>query len=530
MKLKQCLLSLWIILIAVVTFHSPALAGGIDDAINNALSPISKVLVAFVFFKVKVAGVGIPLVVAWLVAGSIFCTVYLQYINVRGFKHALRLIRGDYSDGKGKGEISHFSALCTAVSGTVGIGNIAGIPIAIAMGGPGAIFWMLVAGFLGMSTKFTECTLAVMFRKENADGSVSGGPMYYLTKGFAKIGRPTMGKALGGFYAFGILFGCLGIGNMFQSNQAYSQFLVVTGGEASFFADKGWLFGLLFALVVFGVIVGGIKSISSVASRLVPFMAGLYILTALVVITINFKFIPGAIAMIMDNAFSGQAIGGGMLGAIVIGFQRAVFSNEAGLGSAAIAHSAVQTKEPVTEGFVAILEPTLDTLIVLAITSLVITTTMVADPAFAASLLGNNLTGMAASSAAFTAHFAFAKYLLAAAGMLFALSTALAWSYYGLNGWTYLFGDHKTGKLIYNIVFCLCFALGASIQLNSLMDISDALVFLICVPNVFGLFMLAPLVKTELTLYWEKIKTRQIRPSDDNKSVFIKSSSTPAES
>jgi AGCS family alanine or glycine:cation symporter len=369
-----------------------------------------------------------------------------------------------------------------------------------------------------------------MFRKENADGSVSGGPMYYLTKGFAKIGRPTMGKALGGFYAFGILFGCLGIGNMFQSNQAYSQFLVVTGGEASFFADKGWLFGLLFALVVFGVIVGGIKSISSVASRLVPFMAGLYILTALVVITINFKFIPGAIAMIMDNAFSGQAIGGGMLGAIVIGFQRAVFSNEAGLGSAAIAHSAVQTKEPVTEGFVAILEPTLDTLIVLAITSLVITTTMVADPAFAASLLGNNLTGMAASSAAFTAHFAFAKYLLAAAGMLFALSTALAWSYYGLNGWTYLFGDHKTGKLIYNIVFCLCFALGASIQLNSLMDISDALVFLICVPNVFGLFMLAPLVKTELTLYWEKIKTRQIRPSDDNKSVFIKSSSTPAES
>lgn len=530
MKFKKHCLSLCTILFTVLTFYSPAMAGGIDEAINNALTPISNVLMAFVFFKVKVAGVGVPLVVAWLVAGSVFCTVYLQYINVRGFKHALRLVRGDYCDGQGKGEISHFNALCTAVSGTVGIGNIAGIPIAIAMGGPGAIFWMLMAGFLGMSTKFIECTLAVMFRKENSDGTVAGGPMYYLTQGFAKIGKPTMGKALGGFYAFGILFGCLGIGNMFQSNQAYSQFLVVTGGDASFFAGKGWLFGLLFALVVFSVIVGGIKSISKVASRLVPFMAGLYILTALVVIAMNFKFIPAAVAMIMDNAFSGQAIGGGMLGAIVIGFQRAVFSNEAGLGSAAIAHSAVQTSEPVTEGFVAILEPTLDTLIVLAITSLVLTTTMVADPVFASNLLGNNLTGMAASSAAFTAHFSFAKYLLAAAGMLFALSTALAWSYYGLNGWTYLFGDHKVGKFVYNIIFCLCFALGSSIQLGSLMDISDALVFLICVPNVFGLFMLAPLVKTELNIYWEKIKTSEIRPAGEIKSGFMESSPTSIES
>ncbi|MCG8614674.1 MAG: alanine:cation symporter family protein, partial [Desulfobacterales bacterium] len=300
------------------------------------------------------------------------------------------------------------------------------------------------------------------------------------------------------------------IGNMFQSNQAYSQFLVVTGGDASFFADKGWLFGLLFALVVFAVIIGGIKSIAKVASKLVPFMALLYIVTALVIIVINGKYIPAAIALIVESAFNGKALGGGMLGAIVIGFQRAVFSNEAGLGSAAIAHSAVQTKEPVTEGFVAILEPTLDTLIVLAITALVITTSMVADPLFSEDLMGRQLTGMAASSAAFTAHFPFAKYLLSAAGMLFALSTALAWSYYGLNGWTYLFGDDKAGKLIYNGIFCLCFALGASIQLGSLMDISDALVFLICVPNVFGLFLLAPLVKAELAVYWDKVKTGEI--------------------
>ncbi len=512
MKFQKHLFSAWMVLLTLFISQSQAFAQGIDDAINSALTPVSNFLVSLVFFKVNVAGVGIPLVVAWLVLGSVFCTVYLEYINIRGFKHALRLIRGDFSDGKGKGEISHFNALCTAVSGTVGIGNIAGIPIAIAAGGPGAVFWMLVAGFLGMSTKFVECTLAVMFRRENADGTIAGGPMYYLSQGLAKIGRPKLGKALGGFYAVGILFGCLGIGNMFQSNQAYSQFLVVTGGDASFFADKGWLFGLLFASIVFFVIVGGIKSIARVASTLVPFMAVLYILTAVVVIVMNGKYIPAAISMIIDGAFNGKALGGGMLGAIVVGFQRAVFSNEAGLGSAAIAHSAVQTKEPVTEGFVAILEPTLDTLIVLAITSLVITTSMVADPLFASSLMGNTLTGMAASSAAFTAHFPFAKYLLSAAGMLFALSTALAWSYYGLNGWTYIFGENKKGKILYNFIFCLCFALGASIQLGSLMDISDALVFLICVPNVFGLFMLAPLVKAELSVYWEKIRTREICP------------------
>ena len=513
MKFKPQSISALLIFICLICTTAPAFAQGIDQAINNALTPIADLMVSIVFFKFNLAGVGIPVVVLWLVMGALFCTIYLEFINVRGFKHAVRLIKGDYHDADGgKGEISHFNALCTAVSGTVGIGNIAGIPIAIAAGGPGAVFWMMVAGFLGMSLKFTECTLAVLYRKENPDGSVAGGPMYYLTHGLKKLGKPRMGKYLGGFYAFGILVGCLGIGHMFQSNQAYSQFLVVTGGSASFFADKGWLFGVLFAAVVFGVIVGGIKSIAKVAGKLVPFMAILYIATALIIIALNFKYIPGAVALIVENAFNGKAVGGGILGAIVIGFQRAVFSNEAGLGSAAIAHSAVQTKEPITEGFVAILEPTLDTLIVLAITSLVITTSMVADPVFAANLMGGKITGMAASSAAFTAHFPFSKYLLACAGMLFALSTALAWSYYGLNGWTYLFGENKKGKMFYNLMFSSCFALGAAIKLGALMDISDALVFLICVPNVFGLFLLAPLVKAELNIYWDKIQTGKILP------------------
>ncbi len=509
MKFKFALHSCFAVFVTQGFLCGRVFASGIDQAINTALAPVAETLVSIVFFKFNLNGVGIPLVVLWLAMGALFCTFYLKFINIRGFKHALALVFGHGDEEKGgSGEISHFNALCTAVSGTVGIGNIAGIPIAIAAGGPGAVFWMMVAGFLGMSTKFTECTLAVLFRKENADGSISGGPMYYLTQGLAKMGRPRLGKYLGGFYAFGILVGCLGIGNMFQSNQAYSQFLVVTGGASSIFVGKGWLFGLLFSLVVFGVIVGGIRSISKVASKLVPFMAILYILTALVIIFKNMAHIPDALAMIIDHAFTGKAVGGGILGAIVIGFQRAIFSNEAGLGSAAIAHSAVQTKEPVTEGFVAILEPTLDTLIVLAITSLVITTSMVADPLFAQALMSGELTGMAASSAAFTVHFPFSKYLLAVAGMLFALSTALAWSYYGLNGWTFLFGDNKKGKLFYNVVFSLCFALGAAIQLGALMDISDALVFLVCVPNVMGLFLLAPLVRAELETYFENVKNR----------------------
>ncbi|MGI9295173.1 MAG: alanine:cation symporter family protein, partial [Pseudomonadales bacterium] len=271
---------LLIVLFATNCWIAPAFAqqaSGIDELINNAVQPLTTFISSIIFFKIPVFGAQFPLVVIWLVAGATFFTFYLRFINLRGFKHALKLARGDYANPEHKGEVSHFQALATAVSGTVGIGNIGGVAVAISLGGPGATFWMIIAGFLGMSTKFIECTLATQFRRENADGSVSGGPMYYLQHSLTEKGWPSMGKALGRFYALGIVIGCMGIGNMFQSNQAYTQFVNVTGGlESSWFADKGWLFGIVMALVVASVIIGGIKSIARVTGKIVPFMAIFY--------------------------------------------------------------------------------------------------------------------------------------------------------------------------------------------------------------------------------------------------------------
>lgn len=493
-------------LVAVLAASTPARAGSFDDNVDAMFTPLADILQSFIFYKISIAGAELPLVVVWLVAGAVFFSAYLGFINIRGFKTAIKITRGDYADPSSSGEVSHFQALCTAVSGTVGIGNISGIPIAIAMGGPGAVFWMIVAGFLGMSTKFVECTLATKYRRKNPDGSVSGGPMYYIEEGFKEKGFARFGKYLGAFYAIGIIVGCMGIGNMFQSNQAYMQFLVISGGEHSFFADKGWLFGIIFSGIVFAVIVGGIKSIAGVASKLVPMMALLYIVAALAVVFFNWNLIDDAIGLIMTSAFNPQAVGGGVLGVMMIGFQRAVFSNEAGLGSAAIAHSAVKTDEPVTEGFVALLEPFIDTIIVQTITALVIVTTMVAVPDF----INSGLRGMEMSSAAFAMHFSFAPYIISLAGLLFAFSTAIAWSYYGLKGVTYLFGETKKGAGIFNIAFCAFFALGCVLDLESIMAISDSLVFIICVPNIFALYLLAPHVKDELKAYMARIKNGDI--------------------
>ena len=374
-KMQRLLLSLVVLLGSV----APAIAAGIDETINALTAPIATVIGQIVFFKVPVFGAQLPLVVLWLVVGAVFFTLYMGFINLRGFKHAIELVRGDYANPKDAGEVSHFQALATAVSGTVGIGNIGGVAVAVTVGGPGATFWLIVAGFLGMSTKFVECTLGVKYRNENPDGSVSGGPMYYLSKGFAERGMAGFGKFLGTFYAIGIFIGALGIGNMFQSNQAYVQLNNVAGGSLD---GLGWLVGLVMAAVVFAVIIGGIKSIARVTEKIVPFMAVFYCFFALIVILMNFTSIPAAIGNIFTGAFTGEGVAGGALGALIIGFQRAVFSNEAGIGSASIAHSAVRTKEPVTEGMVSLLEPFIDTIIICTITALVIGTSQVADPNF----------------------------------------------------------------------------------------------------------------------------------------------------
>jgi len=476
---------------------------GIDDAINSATAPIATLIGKIVFFKIPVFGAQLPVVVLWLVVGAVFFTFYMGFINLRGFKHAIELVRGDYADPHSHGEVSHFQALATAVSGTVGIGNIGGVAVAVTVGGPGATFWLILAGFLGMSTKFVECTLGVKYRKEFEDGHVSGGPMYYLRQGFSDRGMEGFGKFMGTFYAIGIFIGALGIGNMFQSNQAYVQLNHVSGGALD---GLGWLVGLILAAVVFSVIIGGIKSIARVTEKIVPFMAVFYCLFAIIVILMNYTSIPQAISNVFTGAFTGEGVAGGALGAMIIGFQRAVFSNEAGIGSASIAHSAVKTDEPVTEGIVSLLEPFIDTIVICTITAMVIGTAQVAAPDFA-----HGAQGVAMTSAAFEREFSWFPLPLAFAALLFAFSTMISWSYYGLKGWTYLFGENERGQTIYKLIFCVFVALGCVVQLGPILDISDALVFLICVPNILGLYFLAPIVKKEMDSYFARIKSGEIK-------------------
>ncbi len=475
--------------------------GGLDAAVNAAVAPLAKWLSDFIFYKVAVFGADLPLVVLWLVIGGVWFTLRFRFINVRGFGEALRLVRGRGAPGsEGAGEVSHFQALATAVSGTVGIGNIGGVAVAISLGGPGAAFWLIVAGLLGMSSKFVECTLGVVYRRENADGSVSGGPMYYLERGFAQLGWPRLGRGLGVFYAAGIVIGCLGIGNMFQSNQAFAQLVEVTGGAgASFFADKGWLVGISLALGVGLVIVGGIRSIARVTAKVVPFMAVLYLAGCAVILWFNAEALPSAASAIVGGAFAPEGIAGGALGVMILGFQRAVFSNEAGIGSATIAHSAVRTSQPATEGLVALLEPFIDTVVICTATALVIVTTLYYEPDFFAAGLG----GVEMTSAAFERNVGWSPTVVTVAAILFAFSTMLSWSYYGLKGWTYLVGEGRRRALAFNGVFCVFVALGCMVKLQAILDFSDAMVFVLCVPNILGLFVLAPVVERQLSRYHE---------------------------
>ncbi len=478
-------------------------ATGFDAKVNAITAPIAVAFGKFVFFKIPVFGAQLPLVVLWLVIGGVFFTIYTRFIGIRAFKHAIELVRGDYSDPNSHGEVSHFQALATAVSGTVGIGNIGGVAVAVTVGGPGATFWLIMAGILGMSTKAVECTLGVKYRTENPDGSVSGGPMYYLRKGLEERGMAGLGKFMGMFYAVGIFIGALGIGNMFQSNQAYVQLNNVVGGALDGYA---WVIGIIMAAIVFAVIIGGIKSIAKMTEKVVPFMAGFYCLFALIVIFMNYAYIPAAIGNIFTGAFTGEGVAGGALGALIIGFQRAVFSNEAGIGSASIAHAAVKTNEPVTEGVVSVLEPFIDTIVVCTITAMVIGTAAAANPDFA-----GDAKGIAMTSAAFEAQLSWFPIPLAFAGMLFAFSTMVSWSYYGLKGWTYMFGESDFGQTIYKVIYCVFVALGTMVSLGPILDISDALVFLICVPNILGLYIMAPIVKREMDSYFARVKSGEIK-------------------
>lgn len=459
------------------------------------MRPFAEALSGFIFYAPTIFGTQVPLIVLWLIGGGLFFTFYLRFINLRGFAHAIRLVRPNRSDllnDKDPGEISQFQALTTAISGTVGIGNIAGVAVAISIGGPGATFWLIVAGFLGMATKFAECTLGVRYRVQAEDGSVSGGPMYYLERGLAERNWRKLGKGLGVFYAASMVIGCLGIGNMFQSNQATAIFVNVSGG---LFADSTWIVGLILAICVGLVILGGIQSIARTTAKLVPGMALLYVVSALIILLMNAGEIPRAFAAIIEGAFNPQGVVGGMLGVMILGFRRAAFSNEAGLGSAAIAHATARTRFPVSEGYVALLEPFIDTVVICTMTALVIITT-VYEPGMTGEVSGIELT-----TQAFASTVSWSPIPLSIAAILFAFSTMLAWSYYGLKAFEYLVGDHPIAQIGFKLFFLVFVVLGASVQLGALIDLSDALVFVVAIPNLLGLYLLAPVVREELEKY-----------------------------
>ena len=490
----------------------PAHAQSIDDTVNQVFADSTGWFVSFIFASIP--GTSISWIVVWLVVAASVFTVYFGFIQFRVIGHSLALVSGKYSDPDDAGEVSHFQALATALSGTVGLGNIAGVAVAVSIGGAGATFWMILAGLLGMASKFTECTLGVKYRNEYPDGRVSGGPMYYLTKGFAERGLPG-GRFLAVLFSIFCVLGALGGGNMFQANQAHQQLSGVFGEY------PGWITGVVFAAIVFAVIVGGIKSIARVTEKVVPFMGVLYVGTALVIILMNADMVGAAFGQIFNGAFTGNGIVGGVIGALIQGFRRAAFSNEAGVGSAAIAHSAVRTKEPITEGFVSLLEPFIDTVVICTMTALVIIITgqLVTDPETGLYIINEagqvttatGATGVGLTSAAFESAFSWFPYILVIAVVLFAFSTMLSWSYYGLKAWTFMFGEGQVQELTFKVIFCVFIVIGAAASLGPVIDFSDAAIFAMAVVNIAGLYFLMPIVKRELDSYLRRLKSGEIR-------------------
>ena len=495
--MKKLLLSIILSLSSLISFAQEATASNpVQEKFNNFVYDF---IVPVVLASFKVGDTKVPFIILWLLVGAIIFTITFKFINIRLFKLAIDIVRGKYEDKDEKGEVSHFQALTAALSGTVGLGNIAGVAVAITTGGPGATFWMILAGLIGMSTKFVECTLGVKYRKIDADGIVHGGPMYYLREGLA-INYPqlkTLGKILAGVFAVFCVFGSFGGGNMFQVNQAYKQ--IVSMNLMTDSTVNSFLFGAIMALLVGIVIIGGIKSIAKVTDKIVPFMVGIYVLAALFILFSNFSHIPDAFGLIISGAFTPEATFGGALGVMIIGIQRASFSNEAGIGSASIAHAAVKTKYAASEGIVSLLEPFIDTVVVCTMTALVLIITGAYNNT-------EGLVGIEVTSAAFSISIPGANYVIMIAAVLFAFSTMVSWSYYGLQAWEYLFGVSPTNEKIYKAIFCGFVIIGAMSSLNAVIDFSDCAILAMCFPNIIGLYLLIPVIKKELSAYLAHIK------------------------
>lgn len=527
--MKKFLLTLFTLIIPIFTFaQTPSVSDRIDSVFQNYTSWF----VELIFYEIPFAGnFGIPWVLIVLIGGALYFTLYFRLINITGFFTALRVVRGKYEDiekhgadtlygdvtpneqeniiesvrdDSADGEVSHFQALTAALSATVGLGNIAGVAVALSIGGPGATFWMIVAGFLGMASKFAECTLGVKYRDIGPDGTVYGGPMYYLKKGLGQKGMGGFGKVLAVIFAIFVIGGSFGGGNMFQANQAAAQFVKLFELEGT---SAAMWFGAVVAIVVAVVIIGGIKRIAKVTEKIVPFMAGIYVLGALLILGINYMHIGSAFSLIFEGAFTGLGVAGGLVGVMIQGFRRGAFSNEAGVGSAAIAHSAVRTKYPASEGIVALLEPFIDTVVICTMTALVIVITNFDNNIIQYGIEvreGVELTANAFDSA--IPHF---SIVLTIAVVLFAFSTMISWSYYGMQGWIYLFGRGKVTELVYKLLFCIFIWIGSVISLGSVIDFSDAMIFAMVVPNIIGVLLLTPVVKKELKRYMNAISIKK---------------------
>jgi alanine or glycine:cation symporter, AGCS family len=469
----------------------------VDGLLGSFNTLIAKLFFFDVLFFTDVAS--LPLTVAWLVAGSIFFTIRARFINIRAFRHAIDVVRGRYDEAHDEGEVTHFQALSAALSATVGLGNIAGVALAVSIGGPGATFWMIVAGFLGMNSKLVECSLGQIYRVVRSDGHVMGGAMEYLSRGLGKRGHVRFGKVLAVLFCILCIGGSFGGGNAFQVNQSLQTF----NEMVPFFKDHAWLYGLIMAALVAVVILGGIKRIAQTAETIVPFMCGLYILACLWIILRHFTEIPSALWLIVSSAFSPEASYGGFVGVLVTGFQRAAFSNEAGIGSAAIAHSAARTKYPVREGIVALLEPFIDTIVVCTMTALVVVMTgAYNNPAFQSLI--QRKEGAALTSAAFGSEISWFPYVLTVAVVLFAYSTMISWSYYGERCWTYLFGERYS--LLYRLLFVLVVFLGSIISSTNVLDFSDFMVLGMAFPNILGLYFLSGEVMSQLKEYMKRYR------------------------
>ena len=474
-----------------------AFAFNVDAFIDQKVAPIMNFIASLVFYPVKICGYDVPIIIFWILFAGIFFTFYFKGISIIGLKHSIDVLRQPAEGGDGSGEVSSYHALATALSGTIGIGCIAGVAISISIGGPGAAFWIFTGALLGMAIKFIEATLSVKYRRFNLDGSVSGGPMHYIAHGLTRKKMRKLGQFLSVVFAILCIGGGITGGNMIQINQSAHQLIFITGAEHSFLNGYTWVFGLVVAILIGLVIVGGIKSIAKVTAVLVPTMCLMYIVSGLIVIFANFANIPHAIILILREAFHPTAVAGGVFGTIIIGLRRSVQSNEAGTGAAAIVYATAKTKEPVSQGFVALIETFLTGLLCL-FTSFAIIFSGTCNTATA------QISGIELASNAFKSVIPFFPYILSLIAIMFAISTLISWAYYGQKAWTFLLGEGKKRVLTFNIIYCIFIVIGSAMNVRSVIDITDAMMIAMTIPNIIVLYILAPEIKKDLKDYGKR--------------------------